>query len=134
MTKIKVYACYTVKIYKNKPVNFFKTGWGGACPGSAFGNHGKSLILTNNVYKMVMVWSIRFYLHDVDYRALHVGSTWKGWLDCTCSERFCFSLPGQDKGCVGMDEGGFILHKDCIKVNNIYNLKYYINFSLNEHC
>ena len=26
LTKIKVYACYTVKIYKNKPPTFFKTG------------------------------------------------------------------------------------------------------------
>ena len=36
LTNIKVYACYTVKIYKNKPVNFFKTGGGGVDPGSAF--------------------------------------------------------------------------------------------------
>ena len=33
MTKIKVYACYTVKIYKNKPLIFFKKGGGGA-PGA----------------------------------------------------------------------------------------------------
>ena len=26
LTEIKVYACYTVKIYKNKPLIFFKTG------------------------------------------------------------------------------------------------------------
>ena len=32
-TKIKVYACYTVKINKNKPVFFSKRGGG---PGSAF--------------------------------------------------------------------------------------------------
>ena len=32
MTKIKVYACYTDKIYKNKPVIFFKTG--GRAPGA----------------------------------------------------------------------------------------------------
>ena len=30
MTKIKVYACYTVKIYKNKPPKHFQTG--GALP------------------------------------------------------------------------------------------------------
>ena len=30
MTKIKVYACYAVKIYKNKPVIFFQNGGGGA--------------------------------------------------------------------------------------------------------
>ena len=28
LTKIKVYACYTVKIYKNKPVFFSKPGGG----------------------------------------------------------------------------------------------------------
>ena len=43
MTKINVYACYTVKIYKNKPVIFFSKGGGGARarragPGSAFGD------------------------------------------------------------------------------------------------
>ena len=39
LTKIKVYACYTVKIYKSKPVIFFQNGGGGAWragPGSAF--------------------------------------------------------------------------------------------------
>ena len=29
LTKLNVYACFTVKIYKNKPVIFFKTGGGG---------------------------------------------------------------------------------------------------------
>ena len=32
LTKIKVYACFTVKIYKNKPVIFFKRG--GGAPGA----------------------------------------------------------------------------------------------------
>ena len=33
-TTIKVYACYAIKIYKNKPKNIFKQGCAG--PGSAF--------------------------------------------------------------------------------------------------
>ena len=32
LTLIKVYACFTVKIYKNKPQRFFKTG--GSTPGA----------------------------------------------------------------------------------------------------
>ena len=32
LTKIKVYACYIVKIYKNKPQKFLKTG--GRAPGA----------------------------------------------------------------------------------------------------
>ena len=38
-SKYPVYACYTVKIYKNKPVKFSKTeggGGGGVRPGSPF--------------------------------------------------------------------------------------------------
>ena len=31
-TKIKVYACYTVKIYKKQTRNFFQNGGGGARP------------------------------------------------------------------------------------------------------
>ena len=39
LNKINVYACYTVKIYKNKHL-FFKQGGGGRCagPGYAFGS------------------------------------------------------------------------------------------------
>ena len=61
LTKIKVYACYTVKIYKNKPQLFFKPGGGRprrADPGSAFDRRGRPVYYNDKIYvaylKMLM--------------------------------------------------------------------------------
>ena len=47
LSKIKVNACYTVKIYKNKPQFFFKPEGGGvpAGPGSVFDDTNSDYIL-----------------------------------------------------------------------------------------
>ena len=65
MTKIKVYAGYTVKIYKNKSQFFFTTG--GRAPGALVLDPPLNIpaILKREVYQTVTLYLLQIQLIDI---------------------------------------------------------------------
>ena len=69
VTQIKVYACYIVKIYKNKPQFFFKPGARArrAGPGSAFVNAYVELTAYNLCQLSLLFLHIVVILYELKY-------------------------------------------------------------------